>query len=166
MKLTNPTTLYDVVVLANELIAEFLTLGATRKCGLREFTITNKWDFEWRGGNVTFGSCRFKPGEGCGHIRLTRKVCEFNLDNPAQIEDTIRHEIAHALAFEYAQSVHHNWRYGDGHGAYFYHFCGVTGATPERCYDHTVKAGKSAEKKHLIQKYQQMLKQKNNKQDE
>jgi hypothetical protein len=58
-------------------------------------------------------------------ISLSRAFVEGN--ERAVVEDTIRHEVAHALAWEHDRET--------GHGAAWAKWCEVTGAEPRRCYD-------------------------------
>ena len=55
-----------------------------------------------------------------GRIELSRYYVELN--DEAAIEDTLRHEIAHALAGAHT-----------GHGPKWVAMCRITGANPKRC---------------------------------
>ena len=65
-----------------------------------------------------FGQCRYSTKA----IGLSRKLVALN--DEATVSNTIRHEIAHALAGPNA-----------GHGPLWRAQCAVTGARPERCYN-------------------------------
>ncbi len=79
-----------------------------------------KWIFEWDNAKRRFGSCCTAT------MRITLSQ-ELTLRNEqSQVEDTIRHEIAHALAGS-----------GHGHDEEWKRQCAVTGANPKRCYDST-----------------------------
>jgi SprT protein len=64
-----------------------------------------------------FGQCQHRTRR----IGLSTKLVELN--GRAEVEDVIRHEIAHALAGANA-----------GHGRIWKMWCHKTGARPERCY--------------------------------
>jgi predicted SprT family Zn-dependent metalloprotease len=77
--------------------------------------------FVFKPGRKWLGMCRF-PIEGQGEIQLNLEYVEAR---PREIvEDTIRHEIAHALA--YCNCRH------TGHGKPWKEACVLTGARPER----------------------------------
>lgn len=65
-----------------------------------------------------FGVCRHRTKT----IGLSRALVELN--DRAEVEDTIRHEVAHALAGPDA-----------GHDQHWKNMARHTGARPERCYD-------------------------------
>jgi|SRR5271166_407361 len=86
---------------------------------MQEFRLSqNGWMFWWDNAKRRFGSCC----TATRRITLSRELTLRN-DQP-QVEDTIRHEIAHALA----GSRH-------GHDEEWKRQCAVTGANPKRCYD-------------------------------
>ena len=58
-------------------------------------------------------------------ISLSRAFVEMN--DEEVVRDTIRHEVAHALAWEHDRDT--------GHGAAWQRWCAATGATPRRCYE-------------------------------
>ena len=80
----------------------------------------------WTGGldnaRRRFGMCNFSKK----HISLSRPLCELNDD--AEVRDTVLHEIAHALAWE---------RHGKncGHDKRWKAICLEIGARPQACYD-------------------------------
>ena len=108
--------LADAEKLAKELMAQF---------GLSD------WIFQFDNGKRRFGSCLHNSGwramrllgTAKGRITLSRELTLLN--DRAEVEDTIRHEIAHALAGHKA-----------GHGPEWKAVCLHTGAKPVRCYDH------------------------------
>jgi len=86
---------------------------------MQEFRLSqNGWMFWWDNAKRRFGSCSIYRRR----ITLSRELTLRN-DQP-QVEDTIRHEIAHALA-----GAKH------GHDDEWKRQCAVTGANPKRCYD-------------------------------
>jgi predicted SprT family Zn-dependent metalloprotease len=86
---------------------------------MREFGLTvNGWMFYWDDAVRRFGSC----SQSRRRITLSRTLTLMNTQ--AEVEDTIRHEIAHALAPPKA-----------GHGRLWKLQCIITGANPKRCYD-------------------------------
>ena len=80
----------------------------------------------WTGGldnaRRRFGMCNFSKK----HISLSRPLCELN--DAAEVRDTVLHEIAHALAWE---------RHGKncGHDKRWKAICVEIGARPQACYD-------------------------------
>ena len=86
---------------------------------IREFGLLPKWRFEFDDAKKRFGCCHRSEFK----ITLSRELVLRN--DREQVEDTIRHEIAHALC-EPRQ----------GHGEAWKEMCSFTGANPERCYDH------------------------------
>src|SRR5271157_2250772 len=116
--------LADAEKLAKELMAQF---------GLSD------WIFEFDNGKRRFGSCLHNSGgwramrllgTAKGRITLSREMTPLN--DRAEVEDTIRHEIAHALAGHKA-----------GHGPEWKGMCKRTGAKPVRCFTRdTVNAPK------------------------
>ena len=91
------------------------------------------------GSGSTHASKRFGCCKHAGRIiSLSAALVERN--SLADVEDTIKHEIAHALV---------GYRKGDHHGFEWKQMCRVTGAKPERCYDskevNTVEGDWSAE---------------------
>jgi predicted SprT family Zn-dependent metalloprotease len=67
------------------------------------------------------GACFFRNRA----ISLSREFVERN--DAAIVIDTIRHEVAHALAWKHDRST--------GHDAAWRSWCEVTGAEPTRCFD-------------------------------
>jgi predicted SprT family Zn-dependent metalloprotease len=92
--------------------AEILALNL-----MAEFSVTG-WRFAWDRSVRRFGECRHRVRE----IGLSQTLTELN--DRAEVEDVIRHEIAHALAGPKT-----------GHDRAWRRQCAVTGARPERCYD-------------------------------
>lgn len=101
---------------------------------MAEFGLTAKgWRFQWDDAERRFGCCH----HGFGFNRLTGAPVQLKdpyismsrsltlLNDQAKVEDTIRHEIAHALC-KPQRGVHHgdDWK----------RMCAVTGAKPVRCY--------------------------------
>lgn len=101
-----------------------LALAEQIACDLmREFGLTqNGWSFRWDDAKRRFGSC----SNGRRRITLSSDLTRRN--DQAQVEDTIRHEIAHALAGA-----------GHWHDDEWKRQCAVTGAKPERCYNSDVE---------------------------
>src|SRR5271168_4414451 len=96
--------------LARELMAQF---------GL--FEQTPAWRFEFDDAKRRFGCCHRSVWQN--KITLSR-ILVFRNDRE-QVEDTIRHEIAHALASPKG-----------GHGLEWESMCKRTGAKPVRCYSY------------------------------
>ncbi len=91
---------------------------------LAEFGLTD-WRFEFMSRRAVrrFGDCNHTKKT----IRLSPVLTEMN--DASEVEDTLRHEIAHALCHP-----------SDGHNRRFYAMCQKVGATPTRCYDQSVNA--------------------------
>jgi predicted SprT family Zn-dependent metalloprotease len=79
------------------------------------------WKFRWQNKKVSLGTCSYHKKE----IRLSKWYVELN--NEAEVKDTILHEIAHALSY-----VRHG-RKGIGHGKLWKDICGEIGAIPRAC---------------------------------
>ena len=99
---------------------------------MAEFGLTPGWLFQFDNGKRRFGSCLHSTGgwrsiqllgTAKGRITLSRELTLLN--DRTEVEDTIRHEIAHALAGHKA-----------GHGPEWKAVCLHTGAKPVRCYTH------------------------------
>ena len=83
--------------------------------------LPNEWSFRWQGKKRSLGTCSYSQKE----IRLSRWYVELN--DLAEVTDTILHEIAHALSY-----VRHG-RAGIGHGALWKSICREIGAIPKSC---------------------------------
>ena len=83
------------------------------------------YKFEWDNAKNRFGVCRYNRRV----IGLSLPLVEGNLDNFTQINDTILHEIAHAI------SVHIHGRKGRGHGNFWKHVAKSIGCNAKRCYN-------------------------------
>lgn len=78
------------------------------------------WSFRWNRSLRRIGQCVYPHLKRPGRIELSRPLCEVNLID--EVEDTIRHEIAHALAGHLP---------GDPHGPAWIAACKLTGCRPE-----------------------------------
>ncbi len=104
----------DAETLARELMAEFLP-------------DEDGWSFTFDRAVRRFGCCRRSADGRIRRISLSRALTLAN--DREQVEQTLRHEIAHGLAPMHA-----------GHGPAWRAACKVTGARPERCYGAEVKS--------------------------
>jgi predicted SprT family Zn-dependent metalloprotease len=77
------------------------------------------WTFTWNRRRRMMGLCRYPHNGKPGRIELSVYLVERN--NFATVDDTIRHEIAHALVGHAA-----------GHGPLWKEACLLTGANPNR----------------------------------
>lgn len=83
--------------------------GYARAC-LRAVPELEGWDFEWDRAIRRMGTCR--PARRI--ITLSRHFVSYYLERgPEEIDHTIRHELAHALAWVHKRSVRHDaaWQY-------------------------------------------------------
>ena len=81
--------------------------------------------FKFDNAKRRFGYCSYRDKE----ISLSKPLCEYNLDNFYQINDTILHEIAHALSYKIHGSK------GSGHCKRWVHVAKSIGCNGKRCYD-------------------------------
>ena len=93
----------EAVILAEDILDEFRLTG---------------WTVELDRSVRRFGVCRHRTKT----IGLSRALVELN--SYAEVNDTIRHEVAHALAGPEA-----------GHDEKWKRMCNYVGARPVRCYD-------------------------------
>ncbi len=90
-----------------------------------QFLSAKYWDFRFTSARRRCGSCDYPWWDlggnfrRKGRIKLSAPFCQFNPFE--EVDNTIRHEIAHALAGP-----------GFGHGPEWVRMCGRTGARPER----------------------------------
>lgn len=88
---------------------------------MHEHGLSRGWAFRWQNKKRSLGTCSYNWRE----IRLSKWYVELN--DLADVKDTILHEIAHALAYE---------RYGSqsiGHGFLWKKVCREIGAIPKAC---------------------------------
>ena len=83
------------------------------------------YTFKFDNAKRRFGLCSYRRKE----ISLSKPLCEYNLDNFYQINDTMLHEIAHALSYKI-----HGDR-GSGHCKRWVHVAKSIGCNGIRCYD-------------------------------
>lgn len=81
--------------------------------------------FKFDNAKRRFGYCSYRDKE----ISLSKPLCEYNLNNFYQINDTILHEIAHALSYKIHGSK------GSGHCKRWVHIAKSIGCNGKRCYD-------------------------------
>ena len=108
----------------NLVTAKQLAIQLMDKHGL----LDKGWSFEFDTAKRRFGVCRFRSKR----IGLSQPLTEAN--EVEQVQDTILHEIAHAIA-----------GFAAGHGPEWKKVCVRIGCKPERCYsseDTNVIAGK------------------------
>jgi predicted SprT family Zn-dependent metalloprotease len=95
------------------------TVRSLAENALEEHGLTN-WSFSWDRALQRAGACFYRARR----ISLSRHFVERN--DEATVLDTIRHEVAHALAWEHDRAT--------GHGSAWRKWCRATGARPIRCY--------------------------------
>ena len=81
--------------------------------------------FKFDNAKRRFGLCSY----GNKEISLSKLLCEYNLNNFYQINDTILHEIAHALSYKIHGSK------GSGHCKRWVHVAKSIGCNGKRCYN-------------------------------
>ena len=81
--------------------------------------------FKFDNAKRRFGLCSY----GNKEISLSKLLCEYNLNNFYQINNTILHEIAHALSYEI-----HGGK-GSGHCKKWVHIAKSIGCNGKRCYN-------------------------------
>lgn len=103
----------DAETLARDLMSEF---GLT----------ADGWSFRFDTARKRFGCCKRSSDGGVREISLSRALTLSN--DATEVEETLRHEIAHALAPMHAS-----------HGPRWREACKLTGARPQSCYGSEVK---------------------------
>jgi predicted SprT family Zn-dependent metalloprotease len=103
--------------------ARALALGLMARFGLAE------WQFAFNKRKRRMGQCVYPHLGQPGRIELS--VYFVLLNDWSEIEDTIRHEISHALAGPKA-----------GHGHTWRCMCHITGARPQACSDMPMPKGR------------------------
>jgi len=88
---------------------------------MHEHCLSREWTFRWQNKKVSLGTCSYRKKE----IRLSKWYVELN--DEAEVRDTILHEIAHALSYERHGSK------GIGHGRLWKSICREIGAIPRAC---------------------------------
>lgn len=87
------------------------------------------WSMGWNNRKTALGVCKLRSKK----IEISRYLLELNLDNPSEFEDTIRHEIAHAIEVE--------MRGTSSHGRIWKRICGYTLANPTRTCENPLDVG-------------------------
>ena len=104
-------------------------LRITYELGARRTRLASRgWTVGFDRAQKRFGCCFYDRR----HLSVSLPLVERNLDTPEgreQILDTLKHEVAHALAV-----MVFGRKLGGGHGRYWKMACRVTGASPQRCY--------------------------------
>jgi predicted SprT family Zn-dependent metalloprotease len=125
--------LADAEKLALELMAQFGLIRADRQDSLPAFGYVGgrvpsdtNWRFHFDNAVGRFGGCHWNTRK----ITLSREMTLLN--DREQVEDTIRHEIAHALC---TPPIRVRGVKRDSHGEEWKRMCKRTGAKPERCYN-------------------------------
>lgn len=91
------TTIEEMKALAIHLLAKTWTIDVYRFSDSSVINLSDRrWRFEFSSARRQAGLCDF----GSKTIFISKWLLEQNLDKPMFFEDTIRHEIAHALDFE------------------------------------------------------------------
>lgn len=96
--------------------AQRLTYFLMQKHGL-----LNRWKFRWHNKKRSLGTCSYTKKI----IYLAKWYTELN--EQSEVQDTILHEIAHALCYEKYGSK------GIGHGKLWKNICREIGAIPRSC---------------------------------
>jgi predicted SprT family Zn-dependent metalloprotease len=96
---------------------------------MKQHKLWPKWSFAFDRSKLRFGKCNY----GTKEISLSRHLVELN--DEAQVRDTILHEIAHALAPR-----------GAGHGPIWQLIARSIGCNGQRCYGQEVRRPKPRHK--------------------
>lgn len=80
------------------------------------------WTFHWNNSRTSHGQCQVFDAKGCGVYRIFLSRVFTRLNTRETVEDTIRHEIAHALTIR-----------SYGHGDEWKANAIRVGAAPEEC---------------------------------
>ena len=106
----------------NKLIhIQLFAINKLKETGLFE----KGWRFVWDKSIRRYGQCRYNKKE----IGISKKLTQIN--EISESEDTVLHELAHALVGR-----------GHGHNAVWKKMCVKVGAKPERCYKEEDNGGK------------------------
>lgn len=87
------------------------------------------WTLGWNNRKTSLGVCKLRSKK----IEISKFLLKLNLDKPSEWEDTIRHEIAHAIEVE--------MRGVSSHGRIWKRICGYTLANPTRTCDNPLDVG-------------------------
>jgi len=91
------TSLKEMEALANELLSLTWTIDIYRYASASVINLKNKgWVFEFNSRKRAAGLCNWREKK----IFLSKYLLEQNLNKSAEFENTLRHELAHALDFE------------------------------------------------------------------
>jgi predicted SprT family Zn-dependent metalloprotease len=120
----NFKTIKDVESYAKQLMTKEYKVKVNGKTHLLTPTKLG-YKFKFDNAKRRFGYCSYTDKE----ISLSKPLCEYNLNNFYQINDTILHEIAHALSYK----IH--GRRGSGHCKRWVHVAKSIGCNGKRCYD-------------------------------
>lgn len=91
------TTLKEMEALANELLDLTWTIDIYRHASASVINLRDRrWRFEFNTRRRAAGLCNWS----CKTIYLSKYLLEQNLHKSAEFENTLRHELAHALDFE------------------------------------------------------------------
>ena len=101
---TSTTTFAEIQRIANKLLNSTFNVKVYRSEEGKDVNLADKgWTFVFDNGRNRFGCCKPRPKT----ISVSRIIAGLNLDKALKIEDTIRHELAHALQYEvYGYSAH------------------------------------------------------------
>jgi predicted SprT family Zn-dependent metalloprotease len=88
----------------------------------KQFKLPQRWEFRWTRAATQMGVCRIKPRKGEYIIGISVKFLEKC--SWETMEDTLRHEFAHALDYEKRGTTDHSYHWKK--------WCEVTGADPSR----------------------------------
>lgn len=116
--------LIDYKLLADKLINQDFKVKAKGKEIVANVGKKKGYSFRWDNAKRRFGLCYYSFCE----IHLSKPLVLANLSNVAKITDTILHEIAHAISYEY---------FGErGHGRVWKSIARQIGSNGNRCFSY------------------------------
>jgi predicted SprT family Zn-dependent metalloprotease len=104
-KENSETTLEEIKELAAKLLETTWTIEIFRWKDAETFTLSNKgWKFEFNNRKRAAGLCSYRKKT----IYVSKYLLEQNLDKSLEFENTLRHELAHAIDFEMRGTSDHS----------------------------------------------------------
>jgi len=103
------TTLAEIRDLANELLGITWTIDIYKHQPAQHINLSDKgWRFEFNSRKRAAGLCEFAPSRGRKVIYISEWLLKQNLEKASEFENTLRHELAHALDYEMRRTSDHS----------------------------------------------------------